>query len=132
MRKFYGAGIRVRLVVFSTNHFQLILKVEGCPNTKMTNRQFVETLIRDVASLSEMEILHGPVVVEGKEHNPGLTGFAIIDYSHIAVHTFPNAMELFLDLWSCKFFDVEKIEDYIQQSLNVDTAQIRSTRLNFD
>ncbi|TRO55079.1 hypothetical protein E2P64_07850 [Candidatus Bathyarchaeota archaeon] len=117
---------------FSTNLFQQIIEVTGCDQEQLMDCSFVETLIRDVAELSEMEILHGPVIVEGRPHNPGLTGFAIIDYSHIAVHTFPSDRELFLDLCSCKVFDAKKIEDYMQQRLNVNPSHVKSTRLNFD
>ncbi|MFX1318173.1 MAG: S-adenosylmethionine decarboxylase [Promethearchaeota archaeon] len=117
---------------FSTNRFQLIMEVADCDREQLMDRSFVETIIRDVARLSEMELLHGPVVVEGRPHNPGLTGFAIIDYSHIAVHTFPSDREFILDLYSCKVFDAKKIEDYIQHMLKVDKALVKSTRLNFD
>jgi S-adenosylmethionine decarboxylase len=108
------------------------MEVGGCDRERLVNHSFVEALILKVAELSGMEVLHGPVLVEGRPHNPGLTGFAVIDYSHIVVHTFPNSGDLFLDLCSCKMFDVEVIEDYVQRSLNVDKSMITSTKLNLE
>ncbi|MFW9986939.1 MAG: S-adenosylmethionine decarboxylase [Candidatus Odinarchaeota archaeon] len=117
---------------FSTKRFQLVMEVGGGDSVRLMSRSFVEALILKVADLSEMEVLHGPVIVEGRPHNPGLTGFVVIDYSHIAVHTFPSSGDLFLDLCSCKMFDATKIEDYVQRSLNVDKSMIKSTRLNLE
>ncbi len=117
---------------FSTKRFQLVMEVGGGDRERLMSRSFVEALILKVAELSGMDVLHGPVIVEGRPHNPGLTGFAVIDYSHIAVHTFPNSGDLFLDLCSCKVFDAQIIEDYVQRSLNVDKSMIKSTRLNLE
>jgi S-adenosylmethionine/arginine decarboxylase-like enzyme len=117
---------------FSTKRFQLVMEVGGCDREQLMSRAFVDALILKVAELSGMEVLYGPVLVEGRPHNPGLTGFAVIDYSHIAVHTFPSSGDLFLDLCSCKVFDAKKIEDYVHRSLNVDESMTKSTRLNLE
>jgi len=45
----------------------------------------------------------------------GITGVTIIAESHIALHTYPKKSFAFVDLFSCKPFDVEKAKDYIVQ-----------------
>lgn len=128
----WRSGLELNSMSFSTKRFQLVMEIRGCDREQLMSRAFVEALILKVAELSEMDVLHGPVIVEGRPHNPGLTGFAVIDYSHIAVHTFPSSGDLFLDLCSCKVFDAKKIEDYVQRSLNVDESMTTTNRLNLE
>jgi S-adenosylmethionine decarboxylase len=45
----------------------------------------------------------------------GITGVAIIAESHISIHTYPRKRFVFVDLFSCKPFDVEGAKDYIVQ-----------------
>lgn len=44
----------------------------------------------------------------------GVTGFGILAESHVAIHTFPEKDEPFMSvcLYSCKWFDAQKIIDY--------------------
>jgi S-adenosylmethionine decarboxylase len=43
----------------------------------------------------------------------GITGVTIIAESHISLHTYPKKGFVFVDLFSCKPFDVKKATDYI-------------------
>jgi S-adenosylmethionine decarboxylase len=45
----------------------------------------------------------------------GITGMTIIAESHISLHTYPKRGFVFVDLFSCKPFDVRKATDYIVQ-----------------
>ena len=45
----------------------------------------------------------------------GITGVTVIAESHISLHTYPRKSFVFVDLFSCKPFDVERAKDYIVQ-----------------
>lgn len=45
----------------------------------------------------------------------GITGVAIIAESHISLHTYPQKRFVFVDLFSCKPFDVKEAKDHIVQ-----------------
>lgn len=45
----------------------------------------------------------------------GITGVTIIAESHISLHTYPHKRFVFVDLFSCKPFDVERARDRIVQ-----------------
>lgn len=49
-----------------------------------------------------------------KNEGSGVTGIAVLCESHVAVHTFPEKEEPFLSvcLYSCKYFDADKIIKY--------------------
>jgi S-adenosylmethionine decarboxylase len=82
----------------------------------MENRLGSEALVRLLNELPEkidMHLLADPVVVRGVHENPGWTGFAIIDKSHIAVHMFDNSGLASVDIFSCKPFDAEGALRYV-------------------
>ena len=75
-----------------------------------------EALVRLLNELPEkigMHLLAGPVVVRGAPENPGWTGFAIIDKSHIVVHTFDDNGLASVDVFSCRPFDADRALRYV-------------------
>lgn len=93
--------------------YHLIVDVEDCPPSTVVDRVFVERLLTELPAKIGMSILHGPVVVEGIPENPGITGFLIIDYSHISIHTFQKSNELLIDIFSCKPYDQETVINFM-------------------
>src|SRR3972149_2904919 len=73
----------------------------------------VSRLLSELPGVIGMEVLAGPLVVEGKPDNPGWTGFVIIDKSHIAVHTFDRGCVVSIDVFSCNPFETEKVIRYL-------------------
>lgn len=45
----------------------------------------------------------------------GITGVTIIAESHISLHTYPKKNFVFVDIFSCKPFDVEGARDHVIQ-----------------
>ena len=44
----------------------------------------------------------------------GLTGFVVVMESHASIHTWPELNVLFIDVFSCKDFDLEVLMDYLK------------------
>jgi len=82
-------------------------------------RHEVENLLRELPPRIDMNILAGPVVVEGVPENPGWTGFVIIDKSHISIHTFDEGNLVSIDVFSCKPFDAERALSYIRSRISL-------------
>ncbi len=82
-------------------------------------RHEVENLLRELPPRIDMNILAGPVVVEGVPENPGWTGFVIIDKSHISIHTFDEGNLVSIDVFSCKPFDAERALRYIRSRISL-------------
>ena len=54
-----------------------------------------------------------------KPEDRGVTGFVIIAESHISIHTYPHDGAFFLDVFSCKPFDVETTLRFVRDTFKV-------------
>ena len=80
-------------------------------------KEEVARILSDLPSEIGMEILAGPLVVEGGPENPGLTGFVIVDKSHISIHTFDEGDKAAIDVFSCRPFEEENVLRYLEQNI---------------
>jgi S-adenosylmethionine decarboxylase len=87
--------------------YHVIFDIDHCPESAVTDQEALKKFITDIVAAIQMHVLAGPLVAEGIPDNPGLSGFAIIDYSHVSVHTFSKHNEAMVDIFSCKPFDRE-------------------------
>jgi len=74
-----------------------------------------------------MRIIKGPIVAQGAEANPGLSILAIIDFSHISIHTFTKYREALVDVFSCREYDrtyvLNIIKDFFGYTKNHSAAK---------
>jgi len=94
----------------------LHLMVDGLVEEQVS-RETVETVLRELPSLIGMKVLDGPHLVEGVPENPGLTGFVIIDKSHISVHTFTETGTASIDVYSCMPFNAKKAVSFLRDHI---------------
>jgi len=97
-------------------HKQIIISgyVTNPPKDTVYMKSWFEKLIQTI----DMKILDGPHLVYcDMEGNRGLTGIAIIETSHIALHSWdeisPGLIEL--DIFSCKYFDPNDVIDALRE-----------------
>lgn len=57
------------------------------------------------------------LIIDGP-HNPGWTGFVIIDTSHISIHTFDVGCKVSMDAFSCRPFEKEFALKYIKSKID--------------
>jgi len=101
-------------------HKHLIIRAEA--NKVPTDEEQLTEWLKDFIDSIDMKILMGPYVkycnVEG---NRGITGIAVIETSHIAIHVWdePNPALMQIDVYSCAEFDVDEIAEKIKQDFDV-------------
>lgn len=115
----------------SSRRYHIILDAYNCRKEHLSNAEKIDKAIRDIAKLCGMTLLHGPVVLEGVPENPGVTGFAIIDFSHISVHTFTRDKEMCVDIFSCKPFNYEKVSEYVKSAFDLDERYIKYIEVEY-
>lgn len=108
-----------------TKRYHIIIDLHNVSNKILNNSQSLNNFLSELPSKIDMHVLKGPVVARGIPENPGLSGFVIIDYSHISVHTFTKNEEALVDIFSCKPFEQENAIKAVTEYFQVPRNQAR-------
>ena len=107
----------------------LIIDLKGCRNLeKLSDKRFIKNFLLELVGIAKMKAITKPNVLYYEHEDrreSGVTGFVIISDSHISVHTYPFKESLYLDLFSCKIFDSERIVRYIKDVFRPDSISDR-------
>ena len=101
-------------------HKHLFLRAEA--NKVPTNEDVLTVWLKDFIESINMKILMGPYVKYcTMEGNRGITGIAVIETSHIAIHVWdePVPALMQIDIYSCAEFDPYKIAEKIKSDFDV-------------
>lgn len=85
--------------------YHTLIDVSGISNDILNDEPALNNFLKTLPGMIGMSVLKGPEIAVGIPENPGLSGFVIIDYSHISIHTFTNSQEALVDIFSCKPYD---------------------------
>lgn len=94
----------------------LTMDLIGCPKEVLQNYELHFNLLKDLPELIGMTPITQPYVFPYSGLVPedrGITGIVIIAESHLSIHSFEDKGYTFIDMFSCKPFDVERAEKYI-------------------
>ena len=116
----------------NNRRFHIILDAFNCKLEVLEDKARVEEVVREIARLCGMTIAHGPVVIKGVPENPGVTGFAIIDFSHISIHTFTSDLEVCIDIFSCKPFDTDGLIEYVKKEFGLEDQNLKLVHVKYD
>ena len=101
-------------------HKHLIIRAEA--NRVPTDEEQLTIWLTEFIDSIGMKILMGPYVKYcTMEGNRGITGIAVIETSHIAIHVWdePNPALMQIDVYSCAEFDPYKIAEKIKNDFDV-------------
>ena len=115
-----------------TKTYHIIFDAFDVDKKLLNDEKFALNLLLELPKLVGMKILSGPNLVRDYDTgHEGLTGFAIIDYSHISLHTFVDTKEIFIDIFSCKPFDQKKVRAYLTKQLKVKATQVETLEVKY-
>jgi S-adenosylmethionine/arginine decarboxylase-like enzyme len=101
-------------------HKHLIIRAEV--NNPPKDIDWLTTWLKDFIGSINMKIMLGPYVAYcNNEGNKGITGVAVIETSHIAIHVWDEPVPALIqfDVYSCDEFDPYKIAEKIKQDFDV-------------
>jgi S-adenosylmethionine decarboxylase len=96
----------------------LMLDLAGCNAEILDDLDACFKLLNELPEKIGMTKITQPYVFRYRGVIPedeGITGVTIIAESHISLHTYPRKGFAFVDLFSCRPFDVKNAEEYIVQ-----------------
>lgn len=94
----------------------LMLDLADCNPMILNDLDACFTMLNDLPEKIGMTKITQPYVFRYSGPVPedaGITGVTVIAESHISVHTYPQKGFVFVDLFSCKPFDVERATEYV-------------------
>jgi len=97
----------------------LMLDLSDCNATILNDLETCFGLLNELPMKIGMTKITQPHVFRYNAPVPedsGITGVTIIAESHISLHTYPSKNFAFVDLFSCKPFDIEAAKDYVIQT----------------
>jgi S-adenosylmethionine/arginine decarboxylase-like enzyme/SAM-dependent methyltransferase len=111
--------------------FHVLFDLDHCRDT-IRDPAAIERFIRETITSIGMRVVGGPLVCEGVPQNPGLSGFAVLDFSHISVHTFTRYAEAMIDVFSCKSFDRSTIRRHVLAAFATPKSTIRAEVVHWE
>jgi len=95
----------------------LTLDLRGCKETdRLTSIEQGALFLNELPDVIGMTKLMPPYVFRYSDCDKvdmGVTGFVVIAESHISLHTYENRDYVFVDIFSCRPFDVDVVTDFV-------------------
>ena len=117
----------------------LMLDLFGCPKERLKDVDFISNVLDTFPAKIGLTKLLPPHVFKYQGHDPhdwGVSGVALVAQAHISIHTFPESQHAFIDIFSCKDFDINAARELLlelfesnghEQSL-LNRGQVRSEK----
>jgi len=100
----------------NVKHKHLLIRAEV--NKPPASEEHIITWLKNLIKKIDMKILAGPYATKvTKKGNAGITGVAIIETSHVVIHTWDenNPALIQLDVYSCKDFKETDVLDSLSE-----------------
>ena len=82
--------------------------------------------VKEVLNAIVVELQLSKVNESFKQFEPiGVTGFILLEESHVSIHSWPEHQFAAVDIFSCKPFDVQKIQNLLMTSFGSDRVVIK-------
>lgn len=97
----------------STYGVHLTMRIANIERNSALDGSGIGEFLKSLVQRVNMRVLAGPLVVEeqGVPEKRGWSGVVILYESHAAIHSYPELGEAFVDIFSCKEFNVKDVTD---------------------
>ncbi len=88
----------------------------------LADTEVVRKMLLDLVRMAGMNRLSAPTVVfhDAKNRlNSGVTGIILLSESHISIHTYSERGDIYMDMFSCRPFDVNVVKAYVTELFGI-------------
>jgi S-adenosylmethionine decarboxylase len=97
--------------------------IYNCNRNKLSFVPYIEEVLHKIVD----ELRLAKVNAAFKQFEPaGVTGFILLEESHISIHTWPEHNFAAIDVFSCNTFDVESVKKLLEELLDSDQIVCQS------
>lgn len=96
----------------------LIIDAGGCAKACITDPEYLKVWVKDLVNVLKMKAYGEPLIVHfgtGEDHLAGWTVIQLIETSNIMAHFCDNTQQAYIDVFSCKPFDVDQAVGQIRR-----------------
>lgn len=111
--------------------YHLLLDCKGCDTNKISNPKILADFVKTLIKTIDMKAYGEPILKHFAEHNPEVAGYSLlqlIETSSITGHFADLSGDSYIDIFSCKSFDIEKAKAVVKSFLH--PKKIRVTFLH--
>lgn len=104
--------------------WHLMLDCGSCDIDKITNGEHIKAFSRVLVERIDMKAYGEPMAVHFAAHDPekgGYTLVQLIETSNICAHFVDKNGDMYLDVFSCKDFDIEVVKNTVKEFFNPKT-----------
>lgn len=99
--------------------YHTIWDVHNCEIEKISWKENIVEVLNTIVKKLNL----GIVSEAYKQFEPvGVTGFILLEESHISIHTWPEHKYAAIDIFSCKPFDTHQIDMYLKEYFNTESV----------
>ena len=98
--------------------YHLLLDCANCNHDKMTDKQNINNFVKTLIVRIDMEAIGEPWIETTAGHLPDKSGYSLFQMivtSNISGHFIDATNEVYLDVFSCKPFDLTVVEDTVRE-----------------
>ena len=103
--------------------YHLILDCKDCDLDKITDADNIRTFTKELVERIDMKAFGEPTIEHFATHDPAAGGYSLvqlIETSSITGHFVDENGDAYIDIFSCKTFDIETAKEVVKEFFNPD------------
>jgi len=101
-----------------------LLEVYGCPQASLRDREILTRLFQSIIARMNLKPL-GDCIWHQFPHTGGMTGFWLLQESHLAIHTFPEFQSACLNVFCCSQRPAIEWESILTATLGAEEVRVQ-------
>lgn len=105
--------------------YHYIWDVHGCDAKTISYTPHIDRLLHEIIDQLKLS----KVDAAFKQFEPvGVTGFILLEESHISIHTWPEHNFAAVDIFSCKPIEISKVKSFLTEQLSAENVVTSSLK----